>query len=162
MKRPDGFVDEELAVRVLEEPVDRLNLGDELFGRDELESDAALQQLGSHAHAVLAVEVKPLQQRAEHLHLRRDIEIVVRQDPVQPFGRQVHEMLCRRHLHHATPATYRPPPVARWTAFPHWHNYEFLSRDGPNALQLHIVILFAKSQDTSLHHCNCGERNPLL
>ena len=105
--RPDGLVDEELAVGILEEPVDRLDLGDELFGRDELEPDAALQQLGRHAHAVLAVEVEPLQQRAEHLHLRRHVEVVVRQDAVQPLGRQVHEMLRPRHL------LTRTPPLAK-------------------------------------------------
>ena len=97
--KPDGFVDEELAVWILEQPVDRLNFGDELFRRDVLQTNAALQQFGRHAQSVFAVEVEPLQQRAEDLQLRLHVEAVVGQDAVQALGRQIHEVLCRRDLH---------------------------------------------------------------
>ena len=97
--RPDGFVDEKLAVGVLEQPVDRLDLGDELFGRDVLQPDAALQQFGRHAQTVFAVEVEPLQQSTEYFQLALDVETVVRQDAVQALGRQIHKVLRVRHLH---------------------------------------------------------------
>jgi len=98
VNRPDRFVNEELAVGVLEEPVDWFHFGDELFRRDVLQSDAALQQLGRHAHSVFAVKVEPLQQCAEYLHLGLDVEVVVGQDAVETLGWQVDEVLRRRHL----------------------------------------------------------------